>query len=215
MLNDARAARRFIDAPVARLAEARASIHALEEQGQRAREVLLHMRRALRKDPVEEPVTDLSQGVRDAVRLVEADAQENEISFEAAFPAAGPLVPCDPVQLQQVLLNLLLNAIDAVRAEAPGRRRVRIDVQTAPDSVEVTVRDWGKGISPEDRARLFEPFFTTKSSGLGMGLNISRSIIEAHGGRIVAHAQFDQGAAFSFVLPLASPGASTPSLEAI
>jgi signal transduction histidine kinase len=207
MLNYARAARRFLDAPMARLADARASIKALEEQGERARDVVMQMRRALRKDTDDLQTADVSQVVRDGIRLVQSDAREHGVAIEAAFPVAGPQVACHPVALQQVLLNLLLNAIEAVRGQQAERCRVRIDVQVGPDSAGVVVRDWGPGVPPEQRARLFEPFYTTKCDGLGMGLSISRSIVEAHGGTIRVSSAGGGGTIFHVVLPAATAGA--------
>jgi signal transduction histidine kinase len=115
----------------------------------------------------------------------------------------------DRVQLQQVLLNLILNAIDAM---SPIRDRAReltiVSRRDGPDTVLVEVRDTGPGLDPEHAERLFEPFFTTKAEGLGIGLSISRSIIEAHGGRLGTESNRSQGAVFRFSLPVAEEGRS-------
>jgi signal transduction histidine kinase len=203
MLNDARATRRFLDGATPRLADARACIAAIEEQGQRARDVILQLRRALRKEaPTSPAAADVSEAVADALRLVRADALEHAVALERDVPDPAPVVACDAVQLQQVLLNLLLNAIEAVRDQPAMRRRVRVEVRAVADYAALSVRDWGKGVSPEQRARLFEAFYTTRPDGLGMGLSISRSIVEAHGGRISMQPPEDGGAAFHFTLPL-------------
>jgi signal transduction histidine kinase len=203
ILNDARAARRFLDAPIPRLADARAAITAVEAHGQRARDVLLHVRNALRKEGAPPRVVDLSELVREAVHLVESDARDHEVDIDVAAPAPRLRVECDAVQIQQVLLNLLLNALEAAQGQPSERRRLRIEMSAGPDSAEVAVRDWGRGVPAGDRARLFEPFFTTKREGLGLGLSISRTIVEAHGGRISMEPGRAVGSTFRFSLPLA------------
>jgi signal transduction histidine kinase len=202
ILNDARAARRFLDAPTPMLADARAAIPAVEAHGQRARDVLQHVRNAVRKEAQPLQVVDLSEVVRDAVHLVEVDARDHDIAVEVEAPPAAQRVECDTVQIQQVLLNLLLNALEAAQGQASERRRVRVEVSAGPDSAEVTVRDWGRGVAAADRAKLFEPFFTTRRDGLGMGLSISRSIVEAHGGHISMEPE-SVGSTFRVLLPLA------------
>jgi two-component system sensor kinase FixL len=118
-----------------------------------------------------------------------------------------PFVRGDRVQLQQVLLNLLMNAMDAVADDAPDKRRVKLQVRSNGDGfVVVAVSDWGHGIPAEKLNSIFEPFFTTKPQGMGMGLSISRSIVEAHGGRISAVNNPQVGATFRFTVPVAKDG---------
>jgi C4-dicarboxylate-specific signal transduction histidine kinase len=121
-------------------------------------------------------------------------------------PAEGlPPIPADAVQMQQVLVNLVQNAIDAMRDTPAGRRAVTITTAGAGADEQVIVRvsDSGPGVAPDNLCRIFDSFFSTKSYGLGMGLNISRSIIESHGGRLTAQNNADgRGATFEFVLPL-------------
>jgi C4-dicarboxylate-specific signal transduction histidine kinase len=112
----------------------------------------------------------------------------------------------DRIQLQQVLLNLLLNAMDAVSDSSPDRRRVAVRVQYVDSRVEVVVSDSGSGIPADKLAHVFEPFFTSKQSGMGLGLPISRTIIEAHGGSIRAQNDPDGGATFCFSLPVVQEG---------
>jgi C4-dicarboxylate-specific signal transduction histidine kinase len=112
-----------------------------------------------------------------------------------------PRVQGDRVQLQQVLLNLIINAIEAMRDLGEEERELLISSRSEPDGVSVGVRDAGPGLSPESLSRLFEPFYTTKPEGMGMGLSICRSIIEAHGGRLWASANMPCGAIFQFTLP--------------
>jgi len=214
MMNDARAARRFLDAPTPRLADARAAITAVEAHGQRARDVLQHVRTALRKDGQPPQVVSLSDVVLEAIDLVASDAREHDIRVEVALSPPDRRVECDTIQIQQVALNLLLNAIEAVLGQPLERRRIRVEVSAGPDYAEAAVRDWGRGVPAGDRARLFKPFFTTKPEGLGMGLSISRTIVEAHGGRISMEPGTPVGSTFRFSLPLAvehAPAASRSS----
>src|ERR1700676_3503338 len=116
------------------------------------------------------------------------------------------LIRCDRVQLQQVLLNLIINAIEAMSGikERPGELTI-VSASDGPDTVSVEVRDSGTGLDPEHAPHLFEPFYTTKAEGLGIGLSISRSILEAHGGRLSAAANAPNGTVFSFSLPVNEP----------
>jgi signal transduction histidine kinase len=114
-----------------------------------------------------------------------------------------PLIVADRIQLQQVVLNLIVNAIQAMSGSAGDMRNLNISTaNTASEGVFVAVRDSGPGLTPDNVERLFEPFYTTKPGGMGMGLSISRSIIEAHGGRLTAMANTPRGAIFQFTLPL-------------
>jgi signal transduction histidine kinase len=139
----------------------------------------------------------------DAVRMASPDALLHSCQLETSLDANLPAVNSDPIQLQQVLLNLVINAFDAMRDTPISNRRVAIATQPNEDgTVRINVRDYGPGISEEMRDRLFDPFFSTKTEGLGMGLAIVRSIIESHGGTIRAENADGGGARFEFVLPL-------------
>jgi C4-dicarboxylate-specific signal transduction histidine kinase len=119
-----------------------------------------------------------------------------------------PAIRGDKVHLSQVLINVLMNGMDAVAGQPPARRQVRLNAK--PDgngNIELTVRDSGKGIEPAVMARIFEPFFTTKSAGMGMGLSVSRTIVEAHGGRLWAENGEEGGAMFRVLLPINDPAA--------
>jgi len=141
----------------------------------------------------------------EAVSLVRADAAARQVTIQAAPAAALPPVLADRVHLQQVLINLLLNALDATSVAPPERRRIEISARAAePGLIEISVSDGGPGIPPEILPRLFESFFTAKPQGMGMGLPISRTIIEAHRGRIWAENLPAGGACFRFTLPVAS-----------
>ncbi len=144
---------------------------------------------------------DLNRLVRDAAQLLDPELRRHRIALHLSLDSHLPSVNVDGIQVEQVILNLLRNGVDAI-AEA-GHDSGELIIKTAigmAGAVEVTVHDTGSGIPPGVRERLFEPFFTTKRDGLGMGLSISRSIIEAHGGRLWAHAE-DRGTTFTFNLP--------------
>ena len=148
---------------------------------------------------------DLNRAISDVVHLVSADLSRHRVAVETEF-APLPIVHGDQVHVQQVVLNLILNGVDAMSAIPPARRRLRI--HTARHEIggaEVVVRDSGPGIAPEHAERLFHSFFTTKAEGMGLGLSIARSIVEAHGGTIRAETHPEGGASFSFFLP-ARPG---------
>ena len=136
------------------------------------------------------------------IALVRGELSKNHVSVETQLAQGLPPVHGDRVQLQQVMLNLILNAIEAmIGVDAEARRLVICTESSPPEGLLVTVGDSGPGIAPEDRERVFESFYTTKSSGVGIGLSICRSIIDAHGGRLWADADQPRGAAFRFTLP--------------
>jgi PAS domain S-box-containing protein len=187
-------------------------IEALEHiatQAVRAGEVIRRIRNFARKEePKREPV-DVNELVREAVRFSESEARKQEVAIRLSLTARLPLVEADSVQVEQVLINLLRNAFDATRDSDSDRAEVLVETALdGRDGVVVRVRDWGKGILPAIADRVFDPFFTTKPTGLGMGLSISRSLIEAHGGRLWATPNPDRGTTFHFTLPLATGGRS-------
>ena len=148
----------------------------------------------------------LDVAVEDAAQIVRGEGRRRGFTVETVLDAHDAAVLGDPVQLQQVFVNLVLNAFDAGAGLTPDRRRVRIGTVSIPLGVQVSVRDYGNGIAAADLPRLFDPFFTTKPTGMGLGLSIARSIVEAHGGTIAAGNR-DPGAEFTVTLPRApSPG---------
>jgi signal transduction histidine kinase len=165
-------------------AELRESLSVIESEGRRAGEVIRRMRAVLRREPSTSGPVDLADVAREALALVQPRARQKGVEMTLEATPGLPPVEGDRVQLLQVALNLLLNALDAVAALPPERRRVAVGVSPDGDAVGLLVADAGEGLAPAARARLFEPFFTTKPAGLGMGLPIARSIVEAHGGRI-------------------------------
>ena len=209
IMNDARAARHFLEAPAPGLRNARECIAAIESNAERAREVILRMRSALRKETAARSLRDLSSIVSDSVQLLEHEARDRGAEFELLLARQPLQVDVDPVQVQQVVLNLLLNALDASAEQPAERRCVVVRTQASGSSAEAMVRDRGCGVSAEDRPHLFEPFYTTKPAGLGMGLSISRSIAESHGGRILMEPA-EVGSVFRLVLPLAGRATVAP-----
>ena len=145
---------------------------------------------------------DINLLVEDVFRLVSADASLRYVTINADLSLGLPPVEGDRIHLQQVLLNVILNALDAMVKAPPGKRRLAVRTSQAGNSaVEVSVTDSGPGIEPDDLPRVFEPFFTTKPNGIGMGLAISRKIVEAHGGHISAANHPAGGAIFRVTLP--------------
>jgi signal transduction histidine kinase len=185
MQNSARAIRRLLSARGHAVDDdVRTNLGIIESEGQRAGEVIRRMRAALRREPARSVRLDAGEVARDAVALVEPLARRRGVDLRLDAPGAPASVDGDRVQLLQVLLNLLLNAVEAAAPQPPDRRQVAVRVATAGGAVRLQVADQGGGFTPAARARLFEPFFTTREDGLGMGLSISRTIVEAHGGRM-------------------------------
>ncbi len=169
--------------------------------------MIRRLRDLLRKGSPEYAALDLNALAADVVRLVGGDAALRNVTIRLQMAPAPAPVKGDRIQIQQVLLNLLLNAMDAM-AEVPAEKRVAlVSTAVAPEegSVHLAVRDTGSGLQQGETDRIFEPFYTTKTSGMGMGLSIARSIVAAHGGRIWARNNTGAGATFTVSLPLTSP----------
>ena len=148
---------------------------------------------------------DVPQMLDDVAALLRPDAMARHIALDMDVPPDLPRLRGDRVQLQQVLLNLILNGMDAVGSDAANGRRVAVAARReGRDTLAFSVADTGTGIPSARIERVFEPFFTTKASGIGMGLSISRSIVESHGGRIWAENNAEGGATFRFTLPVAA-----------
>ncbi|MFZ1120868.1 MAG: ATP-binding protein [Candidatus Binataceae bacterium] len=148
---------------------------------------------------------EINDLIRETLALVSRELARNQVALQTNLAANLPALAADRVQVQQVLLNLIMNGIDAMSAIDSSSRKLTITSERSQDpaGVLVMVRDSGTGISPQSRDRLFETFFTTKAGGMGMGLSISRSIVTAHGGRLLAAANADHGATFQFTIPTA------------
>jgi signal transduction histidine kinase len=149
---------------------------------------------------------DVNHLIEASLRLVRGDLADHGISLCCELSDELPPVQVDSIQIEQVLLNLIRNGVDAIAALSNGRRELHVTSRRASaNEVEVAVADTGKGVSTEDCDAVFDPFFTTKSHGLGLGLSISRSIVGGHGGRLWAAPNAGGGARFAFTLPLSQP----------
>ena len=188
------------------IAQARASVEQMIRNGQRASEVVRRLRALSRKDdPAYGPVSVI-EVVNDVALLVGRELQVHRATLTVNATDDLPMVQGDRVQLQQVVMNLFMNGLQAMDGVAGRQRRLAVDVaRTAgdPDTVVLSVSDAGAGIEPANLTHLFDPFFTTRKDGMGMGLSISRSIVEAHGGRIWATNREEGGARFCVSLPIA------------
>jgi signal transduction histidine kinase len=201
IVNNARAARRFLLSDAPDLKEVRASLVDIESAADRASRVISQLRSVLRRDEFRPAAVDIASVIRDTVQLVASEATRRRAVLEVRVDPGLPPVHGDPVLLLQVLLNLLLNSLDAVAEQPLGRRNITIRAAARGGAVELSVADSGSGLPPSALEGVFEPFFTTKAKGLGMGLAICRSIVQAHSGRIVAENAAEGGAVFRITLP--------------
>ena len=198
---NADAAMRWLVAQPPDLEEARQALESIVEDGKRTSDIVSRVRALARKVAPRRELLDINQVIRDVIALTRAQIQRNDVALLTQL--AGDIGPVsgDRVQMQQVILNLILNAVEAM-ASAAGHRELRISTTNhAPEGVLVAVTDSGPGLGAGDLDRLFEAFYTTKSDGMGMGLSICRTIVEAHGGRVWASRNEASGATFQFTLP--------------
>jgi len=183
--------------------EAREALRRIIRDGNRASEVIARIRALVKKD---EPVArrlDCNEILLEIVALTQSEVARRGASLQTDLAPNLPAVTGDRVQLQQVLLNLVINALDAMSALTERPRVIRIHTRTPePKTIVCAVEDSGVGLDPRQAARLFDAFYTTKPEGLGMGLSISRSIVEAHGGKLWATSNEGHGATFHFTLPI-------------
>ena len=216
MVTNANAALRWLTKKTPDLDEARAAMQSVVSDGHRASEVVGGVQAMFKKDGQEKTPLDLNDLIQDVLGLVRGELQAQGIIVQAGLNRRLPLVLGHSGQLQQVILNLVRNAADAM-GSVSGRARV-LRMKTAihdPDGVLLSVEDSGIGIDPKDLDRIFESFYTTKSQGMGMGLSICRSIIEAHGGRLWATSAIGHGAVFNVQLPVVGPGVETARAEEV
>jgi signal transduction histidine kinase len=223
VVTNANASLRWLAGTSPNLAEACESIRRIVRDGNRASNVIARMRALFKKAEVAKESLSINEVIEDVIVLTQAELQRNRISLQTQLTNDLPFILGDKVQLQQVILNLFMNAIEAMSGLAEGARELRISSRAVAESgsdntdraladrnrthVLIAVGDSGPGLDPKSLGRMFDAFYTTKPEGLGMGLAISRSIIEAHGGRLWAMATAPRGAVFQFMLPI--PGERT------
>jgi signal transduction histidine kinase/integral membrane sensor domain MASE1 len=200
---NAQAAQRFLDATPPDYSEIRGILSDIVEDNKRAADVIDRLRELMRKGQPESARVDVNDVVCGVIKLVSSDAIIRGVNITSDLASEPLIVLGDRVQLQQVVLNLLVNAMEAMADGAGGQRAVVVRTRLSDRAVEVFVEDNGHGLAAGTHDMLFEPFYTTKSSGMGMGLSIARSIVQAHGGTIWARGNPARGATFHFALPVA------------
>ncbi len=220
VVTNADASLRWLSGDSPDLVEAREAIRRITRDGKRAGEVISRMRSLFKKASTAKERLDINGVIEEAVILAQSEVQKHRVSLQTQLASDLPLVMGDRIQLEQVILNLLLNAVEAMSAVGDGPRELSVSSQKMSETQEegrfgykvvddaecthilIAVRDSGPGLDPNNLDRLFDAFYTTKPQGLGMGLAISRSIVEAHGGRLSASADSSRGAVFQFTLPI-------------
>jgi PAS domain S-box-containing protein len=205
--NNARAAMRFLDMSPPNMAEVREALACIVRDADRGKDIVDRIRAHIKKAPPRHDRFDINEAIEEVIEMVRAPIEKNRVSVRTRLAAGLTSVWGDRVQLQQVVLNLILNAIEAMGSvEERGRMLSIRTEQRGAAGILVAVHDSGPGVASEHLQRVFEPFYTTKNSGLGMGLSICRSIIDAHGGRLWADADRPRGTVFQFTLPAAQEG---------
>jgi signal transduction histidine kinase len=198
----AAAALRFLDKSPPDVAEGREALTCIVNETARASDVVERIGSLIKKAPPRKEVVDLNAAILEVTALTRTEAVKTGVTVDTQLAGELPRIQCDRVQLQQVMLNLIVNAIQSMSGVEHGNRELHISTESIePEGVCVAVRDTGHGLPPESLPRLFEPFYTTKPDGMGMGLSICRSIIEAHGGRLWATGCEPRGALFQFTIP--------------
>ena len=172
------------------------------EEDSRAGEVISRVRKLLRKGENKSEVIDLNQLVESTLHLLHGEFIKRKMHIEVALAKSLPMISGDPVQLQQVLLNLIMNAMEAMSAKAPSQRVINITTRANERQIEIAIVDFGPGVAAEDKTRLFQPFFTTKEHGLGLGLSICSTIVKAHGGKLSIENNAGGGATAVVALPI-------------
>jgi PAS domain S-box-containing protein len=201
--NNARAAQNFLDMQPPDLSEVREALSCVVGDNDRAGDIIDRIRDHIKKAPPRKAQFDLNEAINEVIVLGRSATINNGVSVQTRLSEGLCPIHGDRVQLQQVVLNLLLNAVEAMGSTEAGARELLISTEQDRTGVLVAVRDSGPGIDPSHIERVFDAFYTTKSSGMGMGLSICRSIIDAHGGRLWAEANEPRGTIFQFTLPAA------------
>jgi signal transduction histidine kinase len=206
VVTNAEAGLRWLGGKTPNLHEARESLALIVRDGNRAGEVIRRIREFLKKDDHETAAFDINEAAEEAAAFANTELQTSGVALRVELSRELPLVRGNRIQLQQVILNLIMNSRDAMISAGAGSRELLLTSQKSSGAGErpgvlVTVRDCGSGMNPQDLDRIFDAFYTTKPRGMGMGLSISRSIIEAHAGRIWATPNEGPGLTVQFSLP--------------
>jgi C4-dicarboxylate-specific signal transduction histidine kinase len=199
--NNARAAQNFLDMQPSDLSEVREALACVDGDLDRAGDIVDRIREHMKKVPPRKERFDLNAAINEVIVLARSAILQHGVSVQTRLADGLSPIRGDRVQLQQVVLNLVLNAVEAMGSVEVGTRELLITTEQDHPRVLVAVRDSGPGVDPTHLERIFEAFYTTKSSGTGMGLLICRSIVAAHGGRLWADANEPRGAVFHFTLP--------------
>ena len=182
--------------------EAKQAVERIIKDANRASEVLSRIHRLVKRESLRTDTLNVNDAILEVIPLIHSEAVKNGVTIQRQLTDRLPSIQGDRIQLQQVILNLMVNAIQAMSGLTKGIRELHIGTESAEeDGVRIGVRDTGPGLSAENLQRLFEPFYTTKPNGMGMGLSICRSIIEDHGGRLWATGLHPHGALFQFTIP--------------
>ncbi|MBV9431792.1 MAG: PAS domain S-box protein, partial [Hyphomicrobiales bacterium] len=202
--NNARAAIRFLDKSPPNMIEVRGALESIVRDADRGKDIVDRIRDHVKKAPPRNDRFDLNGAIGEVIEMVRAAIDKNHVSVRARLAPDSASISGDRVQLQQVVMNLVLNAVEAMGSVEEGARSLSVTTdQNGDGGILVAIRDSGPGIDQEHLQKIFERFYTTKDSGVGMGLAICRSIIEAHGGRLWAEPNQPRGAVFQFTLPAA------------
>ncbi len=205
MVADGEACRVWLSLNSPNIADSKAAIARIVSDGEEVRKIIGTLRNLFRRAPAEKVAVNLSQVVNEVITLARNRAHNQQVVIESQIPRDLPAVMADRIQLQLVLMNLLLNAMDSMQTVSLERKRVVIRARRYGDMVVTEIEDCGSGV--EDRETIFEPFFTTKGYGMGIGLSICRSIIETHDGQLWCEPGEVWGTVFSFTLPPVQEGA--------
>ena len=208
-LTNANAARRWLGALPPDLEEVRQAVGRIIRDGRRASDIVGRIRALVRKAPPRTDQLDINEVMLEVIALTRSELRSSGASLQTQLADGLPRIAGDRIQLQQVMLNLILNGVEAMSGSSETERELLISTeQDGPGGVLISVQDSGPGLKPESLDRLFDAFYTTKPDGMGMGLSICRSIIEAHGGRVWATTNLPHGAVFQFTLPPQAASAS-------
>lgn len=208
VITNAEAGLRWLDTGAPNIEEVKNSLEMVVRDGNRASKVIQRVREFTKNESNGEKALDLREVIRETIALIQSELQRNKIAVSFDFPDTLPAVSGNPGQLEQVVLNLIVNAVEAMSATNGHARELSISARQSPDGVLVAIRDSGVGVDPANIDKIYDAFFTTKATGVGMGLSISRSIVQAHGGQIWATHNEGPGLTVQFNLPTASGNAS-------